>query len=79
MADIVAQLPLKSRLEQLVEHRHGEPVEGLLWGLYVRDGLTQEQVAQALGVNRATVLSWMAKYRIPTRDRRIVAGDGEAA
>ena len=62
----------KSRTEQLVERQHGAAVEVLLRRLYVAEGLTQEQVAGALGVGRITVLEWMRKYRIPTRDRRTV-------
>lgn len=64
---------LKSRTEQLVELNHGAPVEALLRRLYVAEGLTQEQVADALGIGTRTVVRWMADYRIPTRDRRKVA------
>lgn len=72
MARNAPDFPLKSRLEQLTEHRHGATVEALLRRLYVVDGLSQDQVATALGVDRSTVLAWMRKYRIPTRDRRTV-------
>ena len=72
MSRNAAEYPLKSRQEQLVERRHGAPVEALLRRLYVNEGLTQEQVAIALGVGRDTVYAWMRKYGIPTRDRRAV-------
>ncbi len=64
--------PLKSRREQLVEHQHGAPVEVLLRRLYVTEGMSQAEVATTLGVSRDAVVGWMAKYRIPTRDRRAV-------
>lgn len=64
---------IKSRTEQLVEQRHGAPVEALIRRLYVGEGLSQEQVADALGVGRKAVIRWMADFGIPTRDRRRVA------
>lgn len=63
----------KSRREQIVEQQHGASVESLLRRLYVTEGQTQEQVAVTLGVERTTVVRWMAAYGIPTRDRRAVA------
>jgi excisionase family DNA binding protein len=72
MSRTAPDFPLKSRQEQLVEHRHGATVEALLRRLYVDDGLTQEQVAAHLGVSRDTVYAWMVKHEIPTRDRRAV-------
>ena len=65
--------PLKSRREQLIEHEHGATVETLRRRLYVTEGLSQEQVAETLGVSRDAVVAWMKKYRIPTRDRRALA------
>lgn len=69
-----SDFPLLSREEQLVERRHGAPVEVLLRRLYVERGMTQGQVAEALGVSVRSVVRWMAKYRIPSRDRRAVRG-----
>lgn len=66
-------LKIKTRAEQLVEMRHGQPVEALLRRLYVAEGMTQEEVAKALGIGQRTVIRWMAAYQIPTRDRRKVA------
>jgi transcriptional regulator with PAS, ATPase and Fis domain len=63
----------KSRAEQLVERRHGASAEVLIRRLYVNEGLSQEQVADALGIGRRTVIRWMADFGIPTRDRRKVA------
>lgn len=64
---------IKSRSEQLVEQRHGMPVEVLLRQLYVTDGLPQDEVARVLGVGRKAVIRWMAEFGIPARDRRKVA------
>lgn len=63
---------LRSREEQLVEHRLGEAIDVLLRRLYADEGMTQEQIAETLQVHLRTVVRWMAKYRIPTRDRRAV-------
>ena len=79
MSRELVNLPLKSRAEQLVERRHGAAVEVLLRRLYVEQGLTQDQVASTLGVDRGTVWSWMRKYGIPTRDRRALAAAESAA
>ena len=73
MRNTLGHSPLKSRTEQLVEQRHGASVETLLRRLYVSEGLSQDDVAAALGVGRKAVIRWMAVYGIPTRDRRKVA------
>ncbi len=63
----------KTWLEQRIEHEHGAPVEELLRRHYVKGNLTQDEVADLLGVGRETVIRWMGAYGIPTRDRRRVA------
>ncbi len=73
MHDARGVFQYKSRTEQALEAAHGAPVEVLLRRLYVTQGLSQEEVAKTLGVSRSTVLGWMAKYAVPTRDRRKVA------
>jgi len=73
MHDARGVFQYKSRTEQALEASHGAPVDALLRRLYVTEGLTQEQVARTLGVSRSAVLYWMAKYGIPTRDRRKTA------
>ena len=73
MSSQVADFLPKSRLEQLIERRQGASIETLLRRLYVAEGMTQDQVAETLGVGRDTVWAWMRKYRIPTRDRRAIA------
>lgn len=56
----------KSRAEQRVEARFDATVPDLLRDLYVERGMSQEQVAQRLGVSRGTVVEWMRKHEIPT-------------
>lgn len=73
MQDRNATLLFKSRQEQRVEHEQGERIDALLRRLYQDERLTQDQVAERLGVGRAAVLRWMVKYEIPTRDRRALA------
>lgn len=72
---------IKSRAEQIVEAEHGASVVALLQRLYVEEGLSQEDVATRLGVGRKAVITWMAEYGIPTRDRRkvVAAAPPEAA
>ena len=73
MSDEPQALIFKSRAEQAVEARYGEPVAAILRRLYHDDGLSQEEIADRLGTSRSSVIRWMATYRIPTRDRRKVA------
>ena len=63
----------RSRQQQLVEHQQGAPLRDVLMRLYVEEGLTQQQVAERLGVSRDAVVRWMAAESIPTRDRRALA------
>ena len=64
---------LRSRQEQLIEHRFQEPIDQLLSRLYVDEGLTQLQIAERFQVHVRSVMRWMVKYDIPTRDRRALA------
>lgn len=64
---------LRSRQEQLIEHRFAEPMDALLRRLYVDEGLTQAEIAVRLGTSLRSVVRWMVKYGIPTRDRRALA------
>jgi DNA-binding XRE family transcriptional regulator len=70
---------IKSRREQMVSARNGgRDVPELIRELYERDGLSQEEVAERIGVHRATVVRWMEEFGIPTRDRRALAGTDAA-
>lgn len=70
---------LRSRQEQLIEHRFAEPIDTLLRRLYEGEGLTQAEIADRLDTSQRTVVRWMAKHRIPTRDRRALAPEAATA
>jgi DNA-binding NarL/FixJ family response regulator len=61
--------PIKTRAMQIVEHRMGEPVEQVVSRLYA-GGMSQQQIADALGITRRTVIYWMQFFGIETRDPR---------
>ncbi len=63
---------IRTAEQQRVEHEHGASIEVLLRRLYVDENLTQDQVAERLGVSTRSVIRWMADLSIPTRDRRAV-------
>ncbi len=54
----------KSKLMLEVERRHGRPLEVLLRELHVQTG-NYVRVAEALGVQPATVYYWFRKFDIP--------------
>lgn len=59
---------LKSNSQQILEARHGRPLEALLDEWYHRDGLTQAEIADKLGgLNQSTVTRWMRQFGIPVR------------
>lgn len=51
---------------QTLEQRLDKPLDEYLAEQYAL-GLSQEQIAQELGVNRATVSRWMGTYGIAAR------------
>lgn len=57
----------KSRAQQFMESRIGEPIESALYRLYIAEGKTQDEIAGAWGVDRATVSRWMRDFGIPSR------------
>lgn len=64
---------IKSRAEQVVEQRTGRELRSLLQELYVEKRHTQEEIAEALGVHRVTVNTWLAMFGIRRDDRPAVA------
>ena len=68
----------KGYAEQMVEARHGADVADVLRRLYYTEGKSQQAVADELGVRRTTVVRWMKRYGIATRDRRALAGSDAA-
>lgn len=57
----------------MVRARIGEEVPDAVRRLYSDEGLSQEEIADRLGVHRITVVNWMRDWGIPTRDRRALA------
>jgi DNA-directed RNA polymerase specialized sigma subunit len=60
-------ITVKSRHQQIVEARFGEPIDELLTRLYVDEGRSQAEIAEALGVSRNAVVRWMAQLGIESR------------
>lgn len=71
----------KSYAELLVTERTGRDLEGLLRELYVEKRHSDSEIATALGigVTRAAVQQWRAKYGITREDRPPVVIEGSAA
>jgi DNA-binding CsgD family transcriptional regulator len=65
--------PNRTHAQQLVTLRTGREVADLLRDLYVSQGLSQEAIAQGLGVTRNTVAMWLREYGISRVDRQVVA------
>lgn len=57
----------KTHLMQLLEIRHGEPIDQLLSRLYWDKGLTLAEIGETLGISEAAVSRWMDRLGIPTR------------
>lgn len=67
------EIAIKTAAEQVLEARYGMSVPDLLRQLYDVDQMSQQQIADTLGIHRSTVVRWMKELGIPTRDRRAVA------
>lgn len=67
----------KGYTEQRVEAEYGADIAAVLRDLYTQ-GKSQQAIADQLHVQRTTVVRWMKRYGIATRDRRAVT-DGNAA
>lgn len=63
----------KSHAQLLVEERTGRTLPELLWDLYIERRHTQEEIADALQVSRATVKNWLGEFGISRDDRPAVA------
>lgn len=62
----------KSYAKELVRERTGREVDDLLRDLYITKRHSQEEIADALGVNRVTVSQWLREYGISRDDRAAV-------
>jgi plasmid maintenance system antidote protein VapI len=63
----------RSHAQELVTLRTGRPVGELLRELYVEKGLTQQAIADELGVTRVTVAMWLREFRVERPDVEPVA------
>ena len=59
--------PIRTRAQQRLELRIGEPLAEALRRLYVDEGRNQDEIAAGWGIDRATVSRWMAQFGIETR------------
>lgn len=66
-------MPNKSYAQVLVRERTGREVAELLRELYLDKRHSQEEIARAIGVSRATVAGWLTEYGISRDDRPAVA------
>lgn len=66
-------MPSKGYAKELVRHRTGREPDELLRELYIERRHSQQEIASALGVSRATVADWLAEYGITRDDRPAVA------
>lgn len=64
---------IKSRARQVVEGRTGRELPELLRDLYLTQRLTQQEIADAIGVHRITVTKWLADFAISREDRPAAA------
>lgn len=71
-------LPARSHSQRLVEVQTGRDLEVTLRELYVDSGHSQEAIARALGVSRATVGAWLRDFRIrrPERPAIVIRQEG---
>ena len=58
---------------QVLEARHGKPIDELLRELYVTRGLKVDEVAAELELTKGTVSRWMQRFGIPPRRKRVAA------
>ena len=61
------KMVLKSTAQQMLEAELGRDLPALLEELYGRDGLSQAEIAEKLGLDASTVSRWMRQWGIPLR------------
>jgi DNA-binding XRE family transcriptional regulator len=70
MLHAMRNTPNPTHAQQLVALQTGREVPDLLRELYVEQGLSQEEIAQRLGITRMTVAMWLRELGITRADRR---------
>jgi len=73
MTQDMSNTPNRTHAQNLVTLRTGREVADLLRDLYVSQGLSQETIAENLGLTRNTVAMWLREFGIDRADRRVVA------
>ena len=56
---------IRTAVQQVIEAREGAPIDQVLARLY-GEGMTQQEIADRLGVSRITVIAWMQRLGLPT-------------
>jgi DNA-binding MarR family transcriptional regulator len=54
----------KTRDQQILEHRVGEPLQIALHRLYVIERRNQEEIAEQWGIEQSTVSRWLKTFGI---------------
>lgn len=54
----------KTRSQQVLEHRIGEPLQLALYRLYVVERLDQEAIGERWGIEQSTVSRWLRRFDI---------------
>ena len=49
----------KTRHQQVVEQRMGQPLDAALYRLYVTENRDQAEIAELLGIEQSTVSRWL--------------------
>lgn len=59
----------KTRGQQILEQRLGEPLNVALFRLYVREGRDQKEIGELWGLEQSTVSRWLRDFNISRFDR----------
>jgi transposase len=61
------QIVLKSPQQQLLEAEHGRDLAELVAEWYEKDGMSQAEIAERLGLDSSTISRWMRQWGIQLR------------
>lgn len=64
MPHMSRKTPNRTHAQELVELKTGRPVREVLEELYIERGLSQEAIADELGISRMTVALWLRQFSI---------------
>lgn len=66
-------MPDKSTVQRLVQERNGRDLAEHLRELYVERRFTDQEIADAWGVNRMTIVDWRKQFGIDRTQRTVTA------